>query len=231
MSRTLAADIGGTRIKIASLQDGKVERFTMIPAHSEGRLADRLGDMKQALWEVAQGRPQDYDGLGIALPSLVDPAAGCATEIYAKFEDAPEIDFRAWSREEFGLPLAVEQDSKAALLGEVHYGCAQGVKNAVMPEYSALACYVKAGVPQLLAGEMTREEFSAATSIVRAGLSDAPVAGFVALEDPEAELRRYVAQAALQPLDDADRECLGAMAAYADAHGWDGVAASCRALL
>jgi len=107
----------------------------------------------------------------------------------------------------------------------------EGVKNAVMPEYSALACYVKAGVPQLLAGEMTREEFSAATSIVRAGLSDAPVAGFVALEDPEAELRRYVAQAALQPLDDADRECLGAMAAYADAHGWDGVAASCRALL
>ena len=132
MTRSLAVDIGGTRIKIASLAGGAVERFTMIPAHSEGRLQDRLADIARALREVAQGRLQDYDGVGIALPSLVDPRKGRATEIYAKFEDAPEIDFPAWAEEQFGLPLAVEQDSKAALLGEVHYGCAQGVQNAVM---------------------------------------------------------------------------------------------------
>ena len=107
----------------------------------------------------------------------------------------------------------------------------EGVNNTVMPEYSALTCYVKAGVSELLAGEMDRREFAAATAIVHAALSDAPVAGFAALDDPEGELNRYIAQASRQALDTADRECLAAMAEYADAHGWSSISAHCRELL
>lgn len=130
--KSLAVDIGGTRIKIASLRDGTVERIVMIPAHSEGRLQDRLEDIARSLEQVAEQRIQDYDGLGIALPCLVNPATGRATEIYGKFEDAPDVDLFSWCRKQFGLTPAVEQDSKAALLGEVRYGCARGVENAVM---------------------------------------------------------------------------------------------------
>lgn len=130
--RSLAVDVGGTRIKIASLRDGAVERMTMIPACSEGRLRDRLEDIARALEQVAERSIEAFDGLGMALPCLVDPAAGRATEIYGKFEDAPEVDLAAWCRERLGLPLAVEQDSKAALLGEVRFGCARGAEDAVM---------------------------------------------------------------------------------------------------
>ena len=107
----------------------------------------------------------------------------------------------------------------------------EGVNNAVMPEYSALTCYVKAGVPELLEGVMSHEDFSAATAIVQATLSDAPVAGISSLGDPRSELARYLSQAARQKLDARDRECLAAVADFADEHGWGDLAQKGRDLV
>lgn len=107
----------------------------------------------------------------------------------------------------------------------------EGVNNAVMPEYSALTCYVKAGVAERLAGEMTHEEFSGATSIVFAALSESPVAGIPSLDDPKAELERYISQAARQKLDLWDCECIDSIAGYADDEGWDDLVEECDALL
>lgn len=70
--------------------------------------------------------------MGIAMPCLVNPEKKRATEIYAKFTDAPELDLAAWSKEKFGLPIVMEQDSKAALLGEANFGAAKGYKDIVM---------------------------------------------------------------------------------------------------
>ncbi len=107
----------------------------------------------------------------------------------------------------------------------------EGVNNAVMPEYSALTCYVKAGVAERLVGEMTHEEFSGATSIVHAALSEGPVAGIPSLDDPKAELERYVHQAPKQKLDLWDCECIDSIAEYAAEEGWDGLVNECDALL
>lgn len=107
----------------------------------------------------------------------------------------------------------------------------EGAHNDVMPEYSALTCYEKAGVSQLLVGDMSHEEFCAASFIVQAALSDQPVAGLSVLDDPKAELERYVAQAARQQLNAQDRECVGAISEYASERGWDDLASSCKALL
>lgn len=107
----------------------------------------------------------------------------------------------------------------------------EGMNNAVMPEYSALTCYVKAGIAERLQREMDHDEFSAVTSIVYAALSGEPVAGISALEDPRTELARYVRQAGNQPLDIWDCGCIDAVAGYAKVRGWKDLVAECDALL
>jgi len=107
----------------------------------------------------------------------------------------------------------------------------EGANNAVLPEYSALTCYVKADLPHRLAGDMTREEFRAATEIVHAMMSDVPVAGITSLDDPKAELMRYLDQARRQILDQRDRECVGLIADLSEEEGWEDVTATCSALL
>lgn len=108
----------------------------------------------------------------------------------------------------------------------------EGIHNTVLPQYSALACYVKADVSERLADDaLSHDDFSAISSIVHAALSDSPAAGLSALEDPKGELERYIRQAARQQLDPDDRECLEAVADYADDHGWADLASEFRALL
>ena len=128
----IAVDIGGTRIKIALIDDEKVIKRSIIPAYSEISFADRLPDLEREIHSLLELAGSPVPCIGIALPCLVDPIRKRATEIYSKFEDLPEINLEKWCREKFGFPVVVEQDSKAALLGEVHYGCAKGFDNVVM---------------------------------------------------------------------------------------------------
>lgn len=130
--RTIALDIGGTRIKMATIADGEIIQTAVIPAHSEGRLRDRLSDIEQTIQALTGGAVDAYQGIGIAMPCLVDSKRMVATEIYKKFEDTPLLDLHSWSRERFNLPIIMEQDSKAALLGEVHYGSALGYQDVLL---------------------------------------------------------------------------------------------------
>ena len=107
----------------------------------------------------------------------------------------------------------------------------EGVNNTVMPEYSALTCFIKTGVAERLASEMTHEEFSGATSIVYAALNEGPVPGIASLDDPKAELERYISQSAKQKLDPRDCECIESIAGYADEEGWGDLVEKCDALL
>jgi glucokinase len=84
-----------------------------------------------------QARKLDLDPqlcLGVALGfcGLADARIGRVISTNKKYDDAPEIDFRSWSRKEFGLPFAIENDARMALLGERHVGAARGCDNLVM---------------------------------------------------------------------------------------------------
>lgn len=130
--KAIALDIGGTRIKMAVVQNGVVLRSKAIPAFSEGALQERLPAIENALTDLTNGAFSEYCGLGIAMPCLVDARNHRATEIYGKFEDAPELDLPQWAWERFHLPIVMEQDSKAALIGEVMYGAARGYENVLL---------------------------------------------------------------------------------------------------
>lgn len=122
-------------MKIGVVRDGRVLAQTTEPANSQAGLAPGLPALKSA-WRKLLGELKlaagDCAGLSVAFPSLVDVESGRVLAEYGKYADAMGLDLRAWARREFGLPLAIENDARMALVGEWKYGAGRGSDNVVM---------------------------------------------------------------------------------------------------
>lgn len=131
----LACDLGGTRIKVGIVCDGRVLASTVEPVLVRNGLAPQL-PVLAAAWRRLLAElglvPADCAGIAVAFPSLVDVAAGRVLSHQGKYADAPEINLQAWARAEFGLPLAIDNDARLALIGEWQAGAGRGCDNLVM---------------------------------------------------------------------------------------------------
>lgn len=131
----LAADLGGTQIKLGLLEGGRLSASDALPSHSDRGLLERLPALKEAFARLAASRGLAlgaFEGVALAVPFLVDPKSGEILAQFGKFTDAPGLDLRSWSRRELGLPLALENDARMALAGEWKHGSGRGADNLVM---------------------------------------------------------------------------------------------------
>lgn len=131
----LACDLGGTRMKLGVVRDGRVLAQTTEPSNSKVGLAPGLPVVKAA-WLRLLGElglsSKACAGISVAFPSLIDVPSGRVLAEYGKFADAMQLDLRAWAKREFNLPLAIENDARMALIGEWKHGAGRGTDNAVM---------------------------------------------------------------------------------------------------
>lgn len=131
----LVCDAGATRIKFGIVDNGKVLAHDSIPSRSEGPLAVRLPDLAAALRGICRMNDVPLDavrGISMSVPSIVDVKTGRILAEYGRFRDMPTLDLRAWAREEFGKPLAIENDARMACIGEWRAGAGRGCDNMVM---------------------------------------------------------------------------------------------------
>jgi glucokinase len=141
---TLAADFGGTSIKLGVVREGQVLARNRLPAHADRPMAERL----EAVAESWQSMVTDLslplakcDGVGLSLPFLMDPKQPRVLGVFHKYPGAPDIDFGKWARDRLGLPVAIENDLRMALLGEWSTGAAYGHDDAVMIAFgSGIGC-------------------------------------------------------------------------------------------
>ena len=130
----LAIDLGGRRIKVGVVEGSRLVSFRAIDARAEEGLAAHLVDLEATMAETladAGLAPDACAGLGVVSPGLVDPEAGRVLSTNRKYPDAVDFDFGAWGRDTFGLPVHMENDAHAALLGEWRYGAASGADDVV----------------------------------------------------------------------------------------------------
>jgi glucokinase len=130
--RVLAVDIGGTHVSCGAVDDQALLDVVSIEANSKGSLQDLLPVLAETLAKLAEKHGGNFAGIGCGFCGLVDTAAGRVVSTNHKYPDATSLDVAAWAREQFGLPLVLENDSRMALLGERHAGAANGSDNAVM---------------------------------------------------------------------------------------------------
>ncbi len=131
----LACDLGGRRMKLGLVRDGAVLATQVMPAEAEQPLLDRLGAVAAAFVRLCQANHialSDCSGIGVSYPSIIDTAKAGILDHFGKFGDASAVDLRAWAREALGMPLAIDNDARMALIGEWGYGAGRGCNNLVM---------------------------------------------------------------------------------------------------
>ncbi|RRR98192.1 ROK family protein [Glycomyces terrestris] len=121
----LCIDFGGSEIKLAVLERGVPVRTGTVPV-GEGDLEAAAA----AARSLAEGLAPT--AAGIAVPGVVDRAAGRMVRAHDKHPRLDGLDLTAWARDAFGLPAVVENDARAALVGEISTGSAPGARNAVL---------------------------------------------------------------------------------------------------
>ncbi|HEY1094057.1 MAG TPA: ROK family protein [Glycomyces sp.] len=124
----LCIDFGGSEIKIGILERGEPLRAATVPT-GKGDL-EHARDTAAAL--LAETTPLTPVTVGIAVPGVVDRAAGRMVKAHDKHPRLDGLDLVAWARDAFGLPAVIENDARAALVGETATGSAPGARDAVL---------------------------------------------------------------------------------------------------
>ncbi|MDN4072017.1 ROK family protein [Fictibacillus terranigra] len=128
----LTADIGGTNVETALFKDGTMLGNREFPTQEfvdSGVLIELAKQAKEMAEEenVSWG---DIVSAGIAAPGVIDPEEGIVFR-------APNLKWKDYAlkkeaEERLGVPVHIDNDVNAGLLGEVYYGAAQGKKNVLL---------------------------------------------------------------------------------------------------
>ncbi len=166
----LAADFGGTTIKLGIVREGAVLARLRLPARADRPMSERLEAVACA-WEKllteAGGALRYCKGTALALPFVADPKQPRVLGDFGKFPGAADIDFAAWSDQRLGLPTALENDLRVALLGEWVAGAARGKTDVVM-----LALGTGIGCAVISAGRLLRGANNRAATVLGHGTID-----------------------------------------------------------
>ncbi|WP_439443005.1 ROK family protein [Listeria aquatica] len=125
MSNILVFDVGGTFVKYALVQNGKlgnVNKFKT-PKFKE--------QFRQEMVEILHNVPCALSGVSISMPGVINPETGFALHggslQFIHKENLLEL-FNSY----FDLPVAVHNDAKAAIIGEMNEGQLKNIQNGAM---------------------------------------------------------------------------------------------------
>ncbi|MBN1917264.1 MAG: ROK family protein [Verrucomicrobia bacterium] len=133
--KILAADLGGTSIRLGLVDDTRVLADASVASRAGDGLAARLPAMDAtfaALCDRAGVERVSIDAVGLALPSLVNVRTNRIESTDDKFPDAAAVDLDAWARESWSSPVVLEGDANAALAGEWLCGAARAFDNVCL---------------------------------------------------------------------------------------------------
>lgn len=125
-------DFGGTRIKIGLVGESEILEDLNIEAAAGQNFEYRLNEVANEVRRLLARRDYRVTGMGFAFPGIVDFYRGTILSRYVKYPGAENTDLRAWANTHFGVPAVVENDARAALIGEWKHGAGVGSTDLVL---------------------------------------------------------------------------------------------------
>ncbi|WP_294587445.1 ROK family protein [uncultured Bacteroides sp.] len=123
----LSIDLGGTNIRIAQVANGKCLEKMSVVCQAQQDASTVLSQLFQLIESMMN---EQVDGIGIGVPSIVDPDKGIVYNV-ANISSWKEIHLKEILEKEFKLPVAINNDSNCFTLGESIFGDGQPYANLV----------------------------------------------------------------------------------------------------
>ena len=126
-------DVGGTRIKLGLVKQKKMVSSSVFEVKNNHSLEANLPLIIEEINALRLGfdASEPIEGIGMALPCLIDHKKNKILSDYLKYPDAKNMDLEAWFYQFYKVPFIIENDARAALVGEIE-GIDQGTKDAVL---------------------------------------------------------------------------------------------------
>jgi glucokinase len=131
MKKRLSAgvDIGGTKIAVAlETEDGQRVAARRFPTAVELGPDRIVRNIFTAVSELTAGVNGELGAIGIGCPGPIDIDQGLVMSP-TNLPDWVEFPLVRLARQQFRVPVALDNDANAAALGEFHFGAAQGFKD------------------------------------------------------------------------------------------------------
>lgn len=132
MKASIGIDMGGTSIKLGLVSNGVIIDSAKVPASAHVTLQQRLHELIDPVDAMLKKHGAEIAGVGIAFPGIVDSDEKRILSRYVKYPDAQKVDFAAWAQRAWRTSFAIENDARAALLGEWQYGAGRGCQDLVL---------------------------------------------------------------------------------------------------
>lgn len=124
-SYNIGVDFGGTNVKLALFKDDELIEFGTYASENNRDFPLILSEMNAHVMKILSDRGmslESVDGIGIAMPGIVDFKNKRLRSINGKYEEAVGFDIEEWIQTNMNLKCVVENDANAALLGEKAQG-------------------------------------------------------------------------------------------------------------
>lgn len=150
----LGIDLGGTRIKMGIVSDGRVTSLRIVPASSASGLEASLPLLQQEINSLVAAQPDgsgQLAGIGLAFPGLVNTRTKRILSTNAKYDDAPSLNLEEWVTKNWELPFCIDNDARMATVGEWKYGAGKDTDDLV-----AVTIGTGIGTSAVIGGQLLR---------------------------------------------------------------------------
>jgi glucokinase len=127
--RVIGIDAGGTKLLGGVVDEDMVVHHRVHRTWRGADLSETLDIFTEAVEEV-RGAAPDVDAIGFGIPALVERETGVSR--WSNHLPLDGVPFRDLMSERVGLPVFLDNDGNASMLGEARSGAAAGTRHAVM---------------------------------------------------------------------------------------------------
>lgn len=132
---SVGIDLGGTRVKMGIVSNGKVIAKNIVAANSANGLQGYFPVLAHEINAMIAGAgfsKEKLTGVGLAFPGIVNPYEKKILQTNNKYPDATQVDVEKWVYGNWSVPCAVDNDASMAAVGEWKFGAANKSDDFVM---------------------------------------------------------------------------------------------------
>ena len=123
----LGIDLGGTNVRAGLVRKGRLVRAEAVSIGSQGSQGEILKQIYQLVDPIV---PSDLEGIGVGVPSVVDPKTGIVYDV-TNIPSWKKVPVKSLLQRRYGVPTYVNNDANCFAAGEKYYGKGKKYKHLV----------------------------------------------------------------------------------------------------